>query len=262
MNGRACACWTMLLLSTQQATIAVRAEEYLLGYSGTATARHSNEFLYGEQHLLMYRDGRLLERMVLYTCGDGSAFARKSVNYVEPMAPDFELEDAANGMREGVRTSSSLRTVFFRGVRVELERSGSVREVPGLVIDAGFDEFIRANWPSLMTGKPLNLNFLVPSRLEEMSFEAQRVRSDELDGVAVEVFRLKLSGLLGRLLPGIDVFYGSQSHVLMRYEGLSDLRDSLGENFQTTISFHPNDRKPVEESLWASARQAPLGPCR
>jgi hypothetical protein len=263
MNGRVCACRTfLLLLSAQLMSTAVNADEHLLSYSGTATARHSNEFIYGERHLLTYRDGQLAERVVLYTCRDGSAFARKTVSYVEPMSPDFELDDAANGMREGVRTDRTGRTVFFRGVRLEPEKTGPVREAQGLVIDAGFDEFIRANWPSLMTGKPLDLHFLVPSRLEAMHFQAQRVRSDDLDGVPVEVFRLQLAGVLGWVLPAIDVSYESQTHVLMRYEGLSDLRDSVGDNFQTTITFHPGVRKTAEESQWASARQAPLGPCR
>jgi hypothetical protein len=263
MNGRACACRTiLLLLSTPLTSIAASADEHLLSYSGTATARHSSEFIYGERHLLRYRDEQLAERLVLYTCRDGSAFARKTVSYVEPMAPDFVLDDAANGMREGVRTDGTGRTMFFRGVRLEPERSGPVREVPGLVIDAGFDEFIRANWPSLMTGTPRDLHFLVPSRLGAMHFHVQRVRGDAFDGVPVEVFRLQLAGVLGWVLPAIDVSYGSESHVLMRYEGLSDLRDSVGDNFQTTITFHPGDRKPAEESEWASARQARLGPCR
>src|SRR5580658_8425948 len=98
MNGRACACRTiLLLLSTPLTSIAASADEHLLSYSGTATARHSSEFIYGERHLLRYRDEQLAERLVLYTCRDGSAFARKTVSYVEPMAPDFVLDDAANG---------------------------------------------------------------------------------------------------------------------------------------------------------------------
>jgi hypothetical protein len=260
MTRRLCACWSFLLLFAQLTT-AAGGEERLLSYSGTATGRH-DQFLYGETHLLKYRDSRLAERVVLYTCRDGAAFARKTLSYVEPMSPDFELDDAANGMREGVRSAGSARMVFYRGVRVEPEKSGSVPEDPGLVIDAGFDEFIRDHWPALMSGKPLDLKFLIPSRLEKMDFQAQHVRSEQLEGIAVEVFRLKLSGMLGRVLPGIDVFYGSESHVLMRYEGLSDLRDSVGENFQTTISFHPADRRPAEESQWQDARQAPLGQCR
>jgi hypothetical protein len=147
-------------------------------------------------------------------------------------------------------------------VRLEPERSAPVREIQRLVIDAGFDEFIRANWSSLMSGKPLDLNFLVPSRLEAMHFQALRVRSDDLDGVPVEVFRLQLAGVLGWVLPAIDVSYESQTHVLIRYEGLSDLRDAVGDNFQTMITFRPGDRTPAKESEWTSARQAPLGPCR
>jgi hypothetical protein len=259
MSGRLCACWSFLLLYAQLAA-AAGAEDRLIGYSGTATGRH-DQFLYGERHLLKYRDSRLAERVVLYTCRDGAAFARKTVSYVLPTSPDFELDDAANGMREGVRSAGSARTVFYRGVRVEPEKSGSVPEDPGLVIDAGFDEFIRANWPSLMSGKPRNLEFLVPSRLEAIRFQAQHVRSDDLDGASVEVFRLQLAGVLGWVLPAINVAYDSQTHVLMRYEGLSDLRDAVGENFQTTITFHAADRRAAEESEWASARQAPLGPC-
>jgi hypothetical protein len=233
-----------------------------MSYSGTATARHSNEFLYGERHLLRYRDGQPAERVVLYTCSDGSAFARKTVSYVEPMSPDFELDDAANGMSEGVRSDGNGRTVFFREGRLANEKTGPVPQVHGLVIDAGFDEFIRANWPSLMRGKPVEMIFLVPSRVEEIKFRAQHVRSDDLDGIPVEVFRLKLAGVIGWVLPALEVSYGSQTHVLMRYEGLSDLRDPAGDNFEAVITFPPGDRKPAEESQWASARQAPLGPCR
>jgi len=263
MNDRECARRTFLFLFAVQLTsTAVSADEHLVGYSGTATARHSNEFIYGERHLLKYRDEQLAERLVLYTCRDGSAFARKTVSYVEPMAPDFELDDAANGMREGVRSVGSGRTVFYRGVRLGPQKSAPVREVEGLVIDAGFDEFIRANWPLLMTGKPLDLHFLIPSRLEATHFHVQRVRGDALEGVRVEVFRLQLAGALGWVLAAIDVSYGSQTHVLMRYEGVSDLRDSVGHNFQTTITFRPDSRKPAAESEWASAQQAPLGPCR
>jgi len=238
------------------------AGDRYLRYSGVATARRSDAFLYGEQHTLLYRQGRLAERVVLYTCRDGSAFARKTVTYVDAFAPDFLLEDTAGGMREGIRSIDRARTVFYRGNSTEAEKSKTLPAVQGLVADAGFDEFIRAHWQALMGGQTLQLHFLVPSRLAAVNFKLLRLRSDTLNGLPVEVIRLKLSGVLGEVLPGIDVSYGAVDHVLVRYDGVSDLRDASGDNFQAQIDFPPGDRAPSDAGANAAARNEPLGACR
>jgi len=232
-----------------------------LAYSGVARSRRSGEVLYGEHHVLLYRQGRLAERVVLYTCPDGSAFARKTVAYVDPFAPDFLLDDAMSGMREGIRSSGQDRTVFYRGNRLQAERSKTL-PLQGLVADAGFDEYIRAHWRALMSGQTLQLHFLVPSRLAEVNFKLQHLRGDTLNGAPVAVMRLKLSGILGDVLPSIDVAYDAADHVLVRYEGLSDLRDAAGANFQAQIDFPPGERAPVDAAAMAAGREAPLGACK
>jgi hypothetical protein len=239
-----------------------QSQEHYVRYSGVATSRHSDAFLYGEQHFLVYRDDHLAERTVLYVCRDGTPFARKTVTYSDPFAPDFLLEDKATGMREGIRRFDQQRQVFFRGNRIEPERSEALPPMQGLVADAGFDEFIRAHWDALMTGRPLQLHFLVPSRLAAMSFDLQRVRSDTLNGMPIEVMRLKLSGILGYVLPSIDVSYSASDHVLARYEGLSDVRDAAGNNFQALILFQPRDRSSGDAGASVAARAATLAPCK
>ena len=232
-------------------------------YTGTATSLKTQEFLYGEKHVLGYRDGKLAERAVLYTCRDGSPFARKTVNYVNPLAPDFTFEDASNGMREGVRSEGGKRVVFFRGRYADMEKMGDLPKIPELVVDAGFDEFVRENWSDLLSGKAMRMNFLVPSRVTDMGFKVQHERSDTADGTPVEVFRLNLAGILGLILPGIDVYYSAADHVLIKYVGLSDLRDSSGDNnYKVTIEFHPGDRKPGDIRFLEDARQARLAPCK
>ena len=264
MNRRGRACRVFVLLSSFAAPVmaaAVIPDRYLT-YLGTATAPHSTEVLYGERHVLHYREGRLVDRVVLYTCPDGRPFARKTAVYGDPMAPDFLLEDHSTGMREGVRIEADRRVVFFRRVRVEAEKSGELPSVPGLVVDTGFDEFIRANWRQLMTGPGVDMHFLVPSRLESMTFTVQHVRTSSLDGMPTEVFRLKLAGVLGWVLPGIDVSYSADDPVLMRYQGLSDLRDAAGNNFQASITFHSIDRRLATEQESLTARQAVLVACK
>jgi len=254
-------CAVVAACATPGRAAAAAVDSYVT-YTGTATAAHSDEFLYRENHVLHYRDGKLMGRVVLYTCRDGEAFARKTVAYVDPLSPDFLLEDASTGMREGVRTQGNVRQVFFRDGRVAAEKSGTVPQVDGLVADAGFDAFVRTNWQTLMAGNSLRMHFLVPSRLEEMNFNVQHVRSDRTDGIAVEEFRLKLSGMLGWVAPSIDVYYSSSDHTLIRYVGLSDLRDASHDNFNAKIDFPPEERKPGDEQSMRAALQTRLTACR
>ncbi|HXN10474.1 MAG TPA: hypothetical protein VN859_04475 [Steroidobacteraceae bacterium] len=237
------------------------ADAYLR-YAGTAQVRHSSQFLYGERHVLHYRGGQLSERVVLYTCSDGSAFARKTVSYVDPLAPDFVLEDSGNGLREGIRSGLDGRVVFFRPHPSDAEQSGPLPRVMGLVADAGFDEFVRSNWQRLIEGEALQMPFLVPSRLEDFGFQVQHLRSETLAGTPTEVFRLRLSGFWGWFLRGIDVYYSSAAHVLVHYDGLSDLRDPAGDPFKAEIDFPGAARGPASEQDLLAAREAPLHPCR
>jgi hypothetical protein len=237
------------------------AADYL-AYSGTASSLRGSSFLYGEKHVLRLRDGRVTDRVVLYTCKDGSPFARKTVSYVEPFAPDFTLEDASNGMREGIRSSADGREVFFRGDGSAPEKTGALPQSPALVADAGFDEFVRAHWKSLVSGKPAGMDFVIPSRLDDLSFKVRHVGRDQTDGVPVEVFRLKLAGVLGWVLPGIDVSYSDADHTLTHYVGLSDLRDADNDNFKAEIDFPPAERRPATAEEFDAAHHARLTACR
>jgi hypothetical protein len=246
------------------AAASVALGESYVTYAGAATALKTEKFAYGEQHVLRIKDGKLAERVVLYTCRDGSAFARKTSSYADELAPSFVLEDASNGMREGIRDGDrpgGSRTVFYRASRADAEKSGPLPRVPGLVADSGFDDFVRSNWQALAAGQSLTMHFLVPSRLDDVGFRVQRLRSDRVDGIPVEVFRLKLSGIFGWFLPGIDVYYGAADHVLLRYVGLSDLRDAALDNMAVNIAFNPNERRPAAPRDFKDAGQARLAPC-
>jgi len=244
---------------------AAHASEQYVAYFGVAASQRSDQLLYGESHVVRYQNGRIAERVVLYTCPDGTPFARKHSTYEDPLAPNFVFEDVSNGMREGVRLGERAgagRQVFFRGVDGKPEKTAPVPQVSGLVVDSGFDEFIRSNWQTLMTQGSLSLQFLVPSRLETLSFQLQHLRSGSEDGTPTEVFRLKLQGILGWIAPNIDVTYSERDHVLMRYEGLSDLRDKSGDNLRVDITFRLSDRKPSDAAAAAAAMSAPLLACR
>lgn len=232
-----------------------------LSYTGTAVARHSDRFLYGERHILHFAAGHLAQRTVLYTCRDGAVFARKTVEYVDPTAPDFLLDDARSGLREGVRGKGSGREVFIREKAGAPERAGPLPSLPMLVADAGFDEFVQQNWPRLVHDEAVPMRFLVTTRLTDYGFQVQRLRSEMYRGAPAEVFRLRLSGFWGWFLPGIDVVYDAGQRTLLHYDGVSNLRDAGGDNLKVDVEFPPQDRLPATEQAMTEARALPLRGC-
>lgn len=241
--------------------IAPAAQANISFEEGLARDPGSDRLLYREQHLVRREGERLLERLVLYRCPDGTAFARKRVDYRRSaQAPAFSLEDARDGYGEGLRAGSGAGTVWVR--EGGSERSAALEPTPRLVADAGFDEFIRRNWQALLAGESVPLRFAVPARLESLAFKVSHVGSTRFDGEPAERFRLRLGGWLGWIAPHIDVAYGRDSRRLLRFEGLSNLRtDDGGSQLQARIEF-PTPATGAGEPQWRDFTTARLSACR
>lgn len=240
--------------------LAVAGTDGWLGYRGEARAPGDGELLYVEEHWMRQAGGRIAERVVLYRCPGGVPFARKRVDYAgSPVAPHFLLEDGRDGYREGLRREAAGAILLVRPGRDGREREAPVDE-DGLVADAGFDEFVRREWERLLAGESLELRFAVPARQEAMRFRVRHLGRRMLDGEAVEAFRLRLGGLVGLVAPQIDVVYATDSRRLLRYQGLTNLRDGRGRQWQADIRF-PEAPVPVPEEALRRAERIPLGRC-
>lgn len=230
---------------------------------GLARDPDSGALLYREQHLLDHDDDGLRRRLVVYRCADGTAFARKQVDYGDSaMAPAFDFVDARLGYREGLRREGEDGELWVRrGAGVE-ERSAPVAGGEALVADAGFDEFIRRRWQPLVEGEAVPLQFAVPARLDAYDFTVRRRGAGEVAGEPAEFFRLRLGGLLGWLAPHIDVAYGRDSRRLLRFEGLSNLRDDQGEEPLLARIDFPRPAEPAAAGQWQALAAEPLSACR
>jgi hypothetical protein len=208
-------------------------------YRGTANQLASGKFLYQEQHWLRFVGAKLAERVVLYQCANGQAFGRKIMRVsTNAQVPEFDLIDQRTGYKEGIKRAAKGFEVYTQLNRGKPQKAETIEATAQrLVADAGFDEFVRANWNALLARESVKLNFVVPGELDYIGFKLNWQAKTTIDGEPAQVFELAPSGLLGWIVDGIEVTYTDRERRLARFAGLSNLRDLQSKNYEVDIRF-------------------------
>ena len=207
-----------------------------LHYEGTAFSVPGGQPVYREEHWVREQEG-VVHRLVLYRCMDGRPFARKAVKGAAgTAAPDFELIDGRDGYREGVRTREGRREVFVQERSGSPERSALLPDYSEAVIDAGFDTYARSRWNDLGEGRQVPVSFLIPSRLKYASLTLAGQGTVQLAGEELRRLRLKVDAWYGFAAPSLELTYTADRR-LLRFEGISNVRDAAGKNRKVRIEF-------------------------
>ena len=228
-------------------------------YSGTAYSLDNDQILYREDHTLTMKDGQPIERTTLYYDADNQLFAEKNNRYRSQFnnsdssnsdsnntgsdnsaTPDFMLTDDRYGYSESMEQDGKRWRVEYK----EPEESGNkILSKPDYtpVIDAGFDEFVRAHWNDLMEGDTVNFSFAVPSRLEWIDFRL--IPLAQKDGTLTVEMRLK-SRWIAWLLDPVFLTYDIKSKRLLTYRGLTNIRTMNGHGIKAEIryTYPPKDQ--------------------
>lgn len=230
-----------------------------LQFTGIARAR-DGAVLYVESHHVRNVGAIGETRVVLYRCSkDGPAFARKELTYGKTREePEFIFTDARSGYVEGLRQTPQGPRVFQQENSRSARREAKVPSDATIVADAGFDEFVRKHWDELEAGKTVRFPFLIPSRLDFLTFKVKKHHETKIEGATASVIRLNLSGVLGWFLPYIEVSYRKSDRVLMRYDGLTNIRDDSGKNHIAIIEFPLRERRTVPATDLLKLKAEPL----
>lgn len=217
--------------------------------TGYAYKLGSEKLLYTEEHEELSRDGAIQRDTVTYRGAEGRVIATKNLDFsVNPTSPDFRMENSVNGHVEGARQEGKYCVVFFRKTSGDEYREKKIELPDRAIIDGGFDRFIELNWSRLLAGEVFKRPFLVPSFHKFVDFRIYLEKSTD----ANVVFAMEPASFLLRLVADkIIVTYERDNAALRRYEGISNIRDQDGENFDVRVEFPEggNDTKKTAAAM-------------
>lgn len=222
-----------------QSVIASSLEKSVVG---DAYDIKNQSLLYREVHCGNKND---LEHTVLYQDVEGELIAQKTLDYkTGHLSPSFiqknlHTEEIISVQLKGQKISMSVQDM--REQQPAKPNTEIVKDNLPLVIDAGFDGFIRQHWDSLVTGDRKWFRFPVATRSSLMTF---RVESStcSYDSNGEQCFRLELSGWLYRLLADpIELGYDTVNQRLTRYRGLSNIEDNNKQGQIVDIRYRYDD---------------------
>jgi len=213
---------------------------------GTAWTPDQSTVLYYEYHFAEDPDLNLSTR-VQYRRVDGSVFAEKTIDYSNSLtAPNIQHIDYRNTARINTEFREDARSAMIK-VGFQAHNSNRYREElvshrESIVVDAGFDPFVRKHWDRLIEGESVSAGMLVPSRLDTVRVSLTKTEPRYCDQADVDVhcFVIRPAGMLravGWLVDPIYIGYGQQSRLLEVFNGISNLRDDNGEPQNVLITF-------------------------
>lgn len=210
---------------------------------GEAFSLDGGNLLYRENH---YLDDGGLYRRVVYREPHGEALAVKILDYRPGLAtPSFAEQDLRSGEWRMAERRDQTLLLQYRSIDRDAASHTTLEVNSPLVIDAGFDYFIRQHWTQLLSGKSLKFSFPVVSRgsllqlsLQQTGCVATPKRLRPLDRQDLACFRITpVDWLVSWFVEPIELVYGQAERRLLVYRGLANISDRQGNGLQVEIYY-------------------------
>lgn len=209
-------------------------------FAGTAKSE-SGDTLYVEEHRISgtCQDGvfRPLEHEVGYRRPDETRyFATKSLDYanslVRPVV-DFHQPNFTESL--SIQYPDPETLVINWQMPEGGTRTFNVPYSDEVVVDAGFDNFVRQNWKSVVNGDSVEFRFLGPTRGEHYAFVLEP--ADSYTVTADHVVQIRPTGLVLRFLVDPIVLGYDSNGALTDYDGLTNIRKNTDKNYSAHIRY-------------------------
>ena len=199
----------------------------------------TNQLLYTENHHEKYSDGVLQRSEVIYKDPAENIFASKVADFSNSQfMPEFTLENTLTGHEEKTRFIGNKYEVIFSESKNKTRKESQINYKDGAISDAGFDNFIIEHWDQIVAGKKFKRDFLVPSMQDFLSFRIYQDAIVNKEGQSLRLINIEPDSFFVRVIAGtLKLYYDSGKPALRIFEGVSNMRDSEGDNYTVLIKY-------------------------
>lgn len=206
---------------------------------GYAYDKENEQLLYSENHYEFYNEGMVLRSRVVYKDAAEKVIANKTVDFSRNLfMPEFNLRNSETGHVEKTRFINNEYEVTFISLESEVEKNARLTYPINAISDAGFDNFIIKHWAELNKGEVFKREFLIPSMLDFITFRIYQDAVINEQGESLRVINIEPDSFFIRAFAGTTkLFYEKEKPKLKRFDGVSNMRDSNGDNYSVIIKY-------------------------
>ena len=219
---------------------------------GIARDLDNSNVIYQEHH---FKHPDNIEE-VRYLSPDNDVIAVKFVDYNKSLInPEFKLENMLSNETSQAQWENNQLQVTFGEIRNN-PSTVTLREFQpddsNLVIDAGFDHFIRKNWDRLLQDENIKYNFLLTSRQTTFSMSIKKADCKNQEAIpngssssekkVYTCFTTELGNYFLRLITDpIFLRYDTQSKALAQFVGIGNINNEKGDTYHVNITYAYSD---------------------
>ena len=208
---------------------------------GTAYDLESGDLLYRETHCVSPDGG---ERQVVYEDANGQLIAQKLLDYsTGRTTPSFVQHNhySSNSIEVALSQNAVSMAVIDKNDGSLSKAVAEPSKAMPVVIDAGFDGFVREHWEELVSGGSREFQFPFAKRASLVELRIQPLACS-YDTQTDQCFRLDLANWFLRMLVApIELGYDAETRQLTRYRGLSNIGDGNGNGLVVDIRYDYDD---------------------
>lgn len=200
-------------------------------YSGYAYDLQTNELIYTEVHTENYVNGNHVQTTTDFFGTDNhEKIATRTLDFSRSkISPDFETKDLRTGYLEGAEQLNPNRFRLYTKAKAGARVQEKTLHIPSpVVVDGGFNQFIKQNWNAIIKGEEVVFHFAVPSRLDYYTFRAIKTQGSA-DEVTIQI--APDSRIISWLVDPIVIDYSRDTKRITEYLGRSNISDGHGENY-------------------------------
>lgn len=153
----------------------------------------------------------------------------------------YKLLDLRSGKREEMNVKGGVVKMLSQKNKDEEVETDQLQWGEKTAYTGSLVEIVRGNWEKLNEEQPVEMDLLVPSRLETVGFRLLKDSEAELAGKPVVLVRMEPNSWLIRQIvdPLFFYFVKDSPHELLQYTGRSSIRTDKGKTQDLRTVIHP-----------------------